>query len=71
MTIRTAALAAAVLLGAATFPCTAAAQVVETPQAFDGAGRILRLTPAAADSLALRPPLFPVSGDFVSARLCR
>ena len=52
-------------------PRTTAAQVVETPQPFDSAGRLTRITPAAADSIGLQPPAWPVSGAFVVARLYR
>src|SRR5687768_14079065 len=45
------------------------AQVVETPVPFDSAARVRSLTPALAQRFALGPPAWPVSGDFVAARL--
>lgn len=45
------------------------AQVIETPIAFDSAGRVRSITPGAAMRLALVAPLWPVQGDFVAARL--
>ena len=47
----------------------AAAQVTETAIAFDSAGKVRSLTPAIAARLLLTPPAWPVSGDFVEARL--
>lgn len=45
------------------------AQVVERPVAFDNAGLVTVMTPFLADRAALRPPWWPVSGDFTEARL--
>jgi hypothetical protein len=47
------------------------AQVVETPQPFDSAGRVLSLTPFAAARTGLGPPEWRISGDYVEARLYR
>jgi hypothetical protein len=47
----------------------AAAQVTETAIAFDSAGKVRSLTPAIAERLLLTPPAWPVSGEFVEARL--
>src|SRR4051812_28934301 len=53
--------------------CTVAlrlgAQVVETPMPFDSAGKIRSVTPALAERFHLAPPTWPLSGDFVEARL--
>ena len=46
-----------------------AAQVRERPVAFDSAGRILSLTPPLVARLGLAAPVWPVSGDFLDARL--
>ena len=45
------------------------AQVVETPEPFDSAGRVQVVTPPLAARLKLEPPTWPVSGDYVEARL--
>src|SRR5688572_3640452 len=45
------------------------AQVTETPIAFDTAGKVRTLTPALVQRFDLRPPAWPVSGDFREARL--
>src|SRR5687767_1986326 len=47
----------------------AAAQVVETPQPFDSAGRLMAITPAIATRLQLGPPAWRVIGDYTEARL--
>jgi hypothetical protein len=47
----------------------ATAQVVETPQAFDSAGRLMAITPAIAARLQLGPPAWRVVGDYTEARL--
>ena len=47
----------------------AAAQIRERPVAFDSAGRIFTITPPLAARLGLAPPAWPVSGDYVDARL--
>ncbi len=48
---------------------TIRAQVIERPVPFDSAGLVPVMTPFLADRAALRPPWWPVSGDFVEARL--
>jgi hypothetical protein len=45
------------------------AQVVETPQAFDSAGRLMAITPSIAARLELGPPAWRVVGDYTEARL--
>jgi hypothetical protein len=45
------------------------AQVVERPVPFDSNGLVIVMTPFLADRAALRPPWWPVSGDFTEARL--
>jgi hypothetical protein len=45
------------------------AQVVERPVAFDNGGLVTVMTPYLADKASLRPPWWPVSGDFTEARL--
>ena len=45
------------------------AQVVERPVAFDSNGLVTVMTPFIADRAGLRPPWWPVSGEFVDARL--
>ena len=45
------------------------AQVRERPVAFDSAGRITVITPPLAARLKLIAPAWPVSGDFLDARL--
>src|SRR5688500_19723522 len=47
----------------------AAAQIVETPQAFDSAGRLMTITPSIAARLQLGPPAWRVVGDYTEARL--
>jgi hypothetical protein len=44
-------------------------QVIERPVPFDSAGLVPVMTPFLADRAALRPPWWPVSGEFVDARL--
>lgn len=64
--IRRAALAGAFLL----LPLSGAkAQVIERPVPFDSAGLVTVMTPFLADKAALRPPWWPVSGEFTEARL--
>ncbi|MDB4869945.1 MAG: hypothetical protein JWL97_949 [Gemmatimonadales bacterium] len=46
-----------------------AAQIVERPVPFDSAGLVVVMTPFLAERAALRPPWWPVSGDFTDARL--
>ena len=47
----------------------AGAQVRERPVAFDSAGRVTSVTPPLAARLGLMAPLWPVSGDYLDARL--
>ena len=53
----------------ALLPSVARAQVRERPVPFDSAGRVRVVTPPLAARLALAPPVWPVSGDYVDARL--
>ena len=48
---------------------TAGAQVVERPEPFDSAGRVMALTPVLAARLQLAPPAWRITGDFREARL--
>jgi len=64
-TTRVAALVAITLLAAG----RASAQVRELPVPFDSAGRVLVITPPLAARLQLSAPAWPISGDFVEARL--
>src|SRR6476469_10201828 len=60
----------AVTLGALLFPfATMHAQIVERPVPFDNAGLVVVMTPFIADRAGLRPPWWPVSGEFTDARL--
>jgi len=52
-----------------TIPSRVAAQIRERPVPFDSGGRILAITPPLAARLGLAPPAWPVSGDYVDARL--
>jgi hypothetical protein len=45
------------------------AQIVERPVPFDSSGLVTVMTPFLAERAALRPPWWPVSGDFTEARL--
>ena len=47
----------------------ASAQVTETPIAFDSAGKVRTLTPSLVQRFDLKPPAWPVFGDFREARL--
>ena len=59
-----------VIIGALLFPASRmAAQIVERPVPFDSAGLVTVMTPFLAEKAALRPPWWPVSGDFTDARL--
>ena len=53
----------------ATSATRAHAQVVEVPEAFDSAGRVMVITPSAAARLQLSPPAWRITGDYVGARL--
>jgi hypothetical protein len=64
--IRRAAVIGALLLFAAS---RISAQIVERPVPFDSAGLVTVMTPFLAERAALRPPWWPVSGDFMDARL--
>lgn len=44
-------------------------QTIERPVPFDSAGLVTVMTPFLADRAALRPPWWPVSGEFTEARL--
>ncbi len=57
------------LLTSVFFAWQAGAQVTERPVAFDTVGRVPSITPSLAERLKLGPPLWPVSGRFVSAQL--
>jgi hypothetical protein len=50
-------------------PLSVHAQIVERPVPFDSGGLVVVMTPFLADRAALRPPWWPVSGDFTEARL--
>ena len=45
------------------------AQIVERPVTFDSNGLVTVMTPFLAEKAGLRPPWWPVSGDFADARL--
>jgi hypothetical protein len=60
-----AALLAVVLL----VPGRLSAQVRERPVPFDSAGRVSAITPPLAARLALSAPVWPVTGDYLEARL--
>src|SRR6195256_1168058 len=45
------------------------AQIVERPVTFDSNGLVTVMTPFLAERAGLRPPWWPVSGDFTEARL--
>ncbi|HEV7838401.1 MAG TPA: hypothetical protein VGO75_10085 [Gemmatimonadaceae bacterium] len=45
------------------------AQVIERPVPFDSAGSLMVMTPAIAAQAGLRPPWWPVAGDFREARI--
>jgi len=45
------------------------AQVIERPVPFDSAASVMVVTPLIASRAELRPPAWPVAGDFVAARL--
>ena len=47
----------------------AGAQVIERPVPFDSAGLVTVMTPAIAAQAGLRPPWWPVSGEFTEARM--
>ena len=51
------------------FASPAAAQVIERPVPFDSAATVMVLSPMVAERARLGPPSWPVSGDFVEARL--
>src|SRR5688572_30638059 len=48
---------------------TAGAQVIERPVPFDSAATVIVLSPMIAERARVGPPSWPVSGDFVEARL--
>src|SRR6202022_1175857 len=43
-------------------------QIIERPVPFDSAGLVTVMTPFLAARAALRPPWWPVSGEFTGAR---
>ena len=45
------------------------AQVIERPVPFDSAGLLYVMTPLIANEAGLRPPWWPVSGEFSEARM--
>jgi hypothetical protein len=47
----------------------AGAQAIERPVAFDSAGRVTVITPPLAARLGLSAPAWPVTGDYLDARL--
>lgn len=51
------------------FPVLLAAQVRERPVPFDSVGRVMAVTPPLAARLALEAPAWPVTGDYLDARL--
>lgn len=57
------------LVGLLTAGQRAGAQARERPVAFDSAGRVTVVTPPLAARLGLSTPLWPVSGDYLDARL--
>ena len=57
------------VLAAAALPAALRAQVVERPEAFDSAGRLVAITPPVAARLQLQPPAWRITGDFRDARL--
>lgn len=58
-----------VLLSAALGGAGLAAQEVETPASFDTGGRVQSLNPQLVERFGLEAPTWPVTGDFVEARL--
>jgi hypothetical protein len=61
---------AAIIGALLSFPASRGlAQIVERPVPFDSAGLVTVMTPFLADKASLRPPWWPVSGDFTDARL--
>ena len=53
----------------ALMPSAVRAQVRERPVPFDSAGRVLAITPPLAARLGLASPAWPVTGDYLDARL--
>lgn len=62
-------IASVTLAGSVLLAAPLGAQAVERPVAFDSGGRVMTITPALAARLKLSAPVWPVSGDFVEARL--
>ncbi len=60
---------ALIALALALLSSRADAQVRERPVAFDSAGRVTTITPPLAARLGLAAPTWPVSGDYLDARL--
>jgi len=50
-------------------PTRLGAQIIETPIAFDSAGKVRSLSPGLVTRLGLGSPAWPVQGDFVQARV--
>ena len=57
------------ILALGTLAADARSQQTETPVAFDSAGKVRSLTPALVTRFQLALPAWPVSGDFVEARM--
>jgi hypothetical protein len=57
------------LAAAFAISASAQAQVVEHPEPFDSAGRVMVITPAIAARLQLLPPAWRITGQFSEARL--
>ena len=66
---RTFALSWIALAVLALMPSAVRAQVRERPVSFDSAGRVLVITPPLAARLGLGAPVWPVTGDYLDARL--
>ena len=60
---------AVILVALLLLPTRVAAQIIETPIAFDSLGRIRTLSPGLVTRMLLAPPTWPVAGDFVQARV--
>jgi hypothetical protein len=57
------------LLSLLLFGVPAAAQTIESPVAFDSAGRVMAVTAPLVERLHLAAPVWPVAGEFREARL--
>jgi hypothetical protein len=67
--VRRAVRRSSVVLCAVAIAADLGAQVVETPEPFDIAGQVRSISPPLAARLQLVLPAWPVTGDFVEARL--